>query len=573
MTSQQKYVIENECLVLHEGDSDFAALEELENGLLEHLEKELAELEFLQKDREKISSPEALGETIKNVVWEQFLNQIAVTAGADFIKENRGLTLDLSKDAHIQTTENFAKGKIAKHNTEIDFQQRYDDWQANFVKDENGNVVTHPTRSGKEEATLVKGARRPYDKGRPAGSQEKGTAMDHTISAGEIIRDPAAAAHMTEDERIGFANSSKNLNEMPADQNSSKGDTPMKDWLDNPNRKGQKPHEIFDINSKDDATYRAKDEEARAEFERLRAEAEKRSGEAGKRSRRVEAQRISGKAIRAVVMQLLAELIRKIVAKLVAWFKSGERKLESLLAFLKEAICSFVSELRTHLINGIETALTTIASAIWGPIISTIKKVWIMLKQGWKSLKEAIAYLKDPKNRNKSVGVLMLEVGKIVMAGLSAVGAIVLSEVIEKALISIPGVGVVFAFEIPLIGSLANILGIFLGAVVAGIVGAIAINCLQKKIGKMKERELVTRQIDKGNEILQLQTRVQSVAEKKLGQIELNTASNIGNRHQKAGEEIRATLDVIAGRCEVSEGEMDDLNQISNGLDDLLQEV
>lgn len=57
----------------------------------------------------------------------------------------------------------------------------------------------------KEEATLVKGARKPFDEGRPSGSDENHTDMDHTVSAAEIIRDPAANAHMTEEEQIAFA--------------------------------------------------------------------------------------------------------------------------------------------------------------------------------------------------------------------------------------------------------------------------------------------------------------------------------------------------------------------------------
>ena len=44
------------------------------------------------------------------------MNQLAIVAGEDFIKENGGMTLDLRNEAHIQTAENFAKGKIAKHN-------------------------------------------------------------------------------------------------------------------------------------------------------------------------------------------------------------------------------------------------------------------------------------------------------------------------------------------------------------------------------------------------------------------------------------------------------------------------
>ena len=132
-------------------DFDFDSMEDLLNQDIENLS---TDLEFLVEEKEKIGSPENLGKVIKDVIWEQFQNQIAVTAGEDFIKENNGLHLDLRKEAHIQTTENFAKGKIATHNTGIDYQKRYDDWQSNFMKDENGNIVTHKTRTGKEEATF-----------------------------------------------------------------------------------------------------------------------------------------------------------------------------------------------------------------------------------------------------------------------------------------------------------------------------------------------------------------------------------------------------------------------------------
>ena len=127
---------------------DIDALEsqlDLEVQLESELAEKMSELQFLESEREQIGNPDALGATIKNVIWEQFLNQIAITAGEDFIKDNRGLTLDLRSKAHTQTTENFVDGKIATHNTEIDYQQRYDDWQSNLVKDENGNVVKHTT--------------------------------------------------------------------------------------------------------------------------------------------------------------------------------------------------------------------------------------------------------------------------------------------------------------------------------------------------------------------------------------------------------------------------------------------
>ena len=76
----------------------------------------------------------------------------------------------------------------------------------------------------------------------------------------------------------------------------------------------------------------------------------------------------------------------------------------------------------------------------------------------------------------------IMQVGKIVVTGLAAMGAVVLGEGIEAGLLAIPVVGQILAIEIPLIGSIASLLGVFLGAVISGIVGAIVINWLQKKI-------------------------------------------------------------------------------------------
>lgn len=544
---------------------DFDALEEKLQG---QLENELADLQVLTDEKEKIGSPDELGKVIGNVVWEQFLNQIAVTAGEDFIEANRGLTLDLRDEAHIQTTENFANGKIATHNTEIDYQQRYDDWQSNFQKDENGTVVTHKTRSGNEEATLVKGARKPFDENRPSGSKEKHTDMDHTVSAGEIIRDPAAAAHMTKDEQVDFANSDANLNEMDSSWNRSKGDKSMKEWLDNENSKGQKPDDIFDMSEEDKKKLLEKDAEAREEYEKRKKEGERKSIEAGKKSQKEEAFRIGKKTLRAVVMQLLTELIHEIITKLVKWFRSAQKALGTLLDSLKEAIHSFVGNMKTRLINAGSTVFTTVATAIIGPVVATIKKAWMMLKQGWKSLKDAVKYIKDPANKGKPIGILMMEVGKIIIAGMTATGALMLGEVIEKGLMTIP----IFAFEIPLLGSLASILGIFLGAVVAGIIGAIAINLIEKQIEKRLKNDNLDARIDKRNKILNLQHQVQKVSEVKVEQTKAASVQNMYDRHVAAAETMASSVEKINENCAVDKGiqnKFDDIDRLFDELEDV----
>ncbi|WP_445002699.1 cation diffusion facilitator family transporter [Exiguobacterium alkaliphilum] len=565
---------------LSEDVADSFDFDELEERLQSQIEEELADLEFLKDEKEKIGNVNYLGNVIKDVVWDQFMNQIAVTAGEDFIKENNGLKLDLRNDAHIQTTDNFVNGNIATHNTKIDYQKRYDNMQSNFVKDSNGNVITHKTRSGKKEATLVGGARKPFDNNRPSGSVDKRTDMDHTISAAEILRDPAANAHMTKNEQIAFANSEINLNEMDSSLNRSKSDMATTEWLDNPNANGQKPNEIFDISDEDDKKMRKKDAEAREEYEKQKKEAEKKSGEAGKQSQKEEAFRLGGKALRAVLMQLLADLVKEMIAKLVKWLKSAKKGLDTLLDSLKEAIHSFISKMKTHMVNAGKTVFSTVVTAIIGPIFGTIKKVWMLLKQGWKSLKDAVDYMRRPENKGKPIDRLLLETGKILIAGLTGAGALLVGEVIEKSLTTIP----IFIVEIPLLGSLASILGIFFGAVVAGIIGAIAINLLDKLIAKKQKQEVQAATIAKGNQIIAKQHQIQIVNETLLDRDKESAQANILGRHQEAVsimrdaygnvmEDFVEDFSEIVNLSVINEEDVtinEEIDMASNDLDDLL---
>lgn len=573
MAKENAYLDEKQ--EISEDETDSFDFDELEEKLQSQLEVELADLEFLTDEKEKIGNPDNLGNVIMDVVWEQFVNQIAVTAGEDFIKENNGLKLDLRNEAHIQTTENFANGNIATHNTKIDYQERHDSWQSNFQKDPNTEHKTsnfrynedqhvwekHDTRSDSWKKVLNKGARDDFDKGRPTGKETNNTNMDHTVSAAEIIRDPAANAHMTKEEQVSFANSEKNLNLMDSAANQSKSDSTMSEFLDS-ERDGKKAAERFNV---DEEALRKKDKEAREEYEGQKKEAEKKSIETGKQSQKEEAFRVGGKALRAVLMQLLADFVKQIITKLVKWFKSDKKGLDSLLDSLKEAIHSFISKMKTHLINAGNTVFSTVATAIIGPVFGTIKKVWMLLKQGWKSLKDAVNYIKSPENKGKPIGRLLLETGKIIIAGLTGAGALVLGEVIEKGLMTIP----IFAIEIPLIGSLANILGIFLGAVVAGIIGAIAINLIEKRIEKSQKADVVEAQVKKSNEVLNLQRQVHIVSEAKLERTKLNTANEIKERHVAAANAMSESLKNIAANCEGDESIQNTFDDIDNLFDEL----
>ena len=512
-------------------DMDFA---QLESQLEAELDSQMEDLKVLEEEHDKIGNPATIGETVKNVVWEQFINQVGVIAGEDFIRENRGLTLDLRDSAHIQTTENFEKGKIATHNDKIDYQKRYDDWQANFQRNEDGSIKMERARiTGEQQAKLKYGARQ-YLNG-PSGSASMHN--DHTISAAEIIRDSEANAHLSREEQHEFATGSINYKPLDSSANESKGDARMEDWL-NHERNGQRPAERFNINEDE---LKKKDAEARAEYERIKREGEKRSIETGKKSQREEAFRIGGKALRSVIMGLLASLVKDIIQKLVAWFRSGKRSLSTFIDSVKLAIKSFLSNMKTHLLNAGNTLITTIFTAIFGPVIGMIKKAWIFLKQGYKSVKEAIEFFKNPANKNMPFSIKMMEVGKIIVTGATAGGAILLGETIEKGLMTIP----VFAFQIPLLGSLASLLGMFFGALISGLIGALALNLIDKMIAKKQKSINQSQQINKKNDIINSQEQILVVTAAQAANDKKDTAQNVMNRHQEANDIIEKSTSSV----------------------------
>lgn len=557
---------ENELFELQttELDIDYEQLLGLESSLENNLKDIVEHIDQLDIDRDKLQNNEYLQESIENIVWEQVQLQVAAQIGEEFIKDNRGQTLDLRKEAHIQTAENFEKGKVATHNRDVDYQERYDTWQNNFVKDDLGNIKTHSTRSGKIVNTLTKDARKPFDAGRPTGSKEKGTQIDHTVSAGEIIRDPKANAFLTKEEQIAFANSEANLNEIRSEINQAKGDQSTTELLDNPNSKGQYAREVHNISSKEEKQLREKDKEARTEYDRVRDEAEKLAIQSGKKSRRNEALKVSGKALKAALLQLLSEFLRELISKFISWLKDTERNLSTFIEKIKEAIISFVNNLSNHLLNVGKSVVTMIASAIVGPVINTFLKAWTFIHQGWRSLKEAIDYLNNPDNKEKSVQIMMLEIGKIVVAGLSATGAIVLGETLGASLTaSFP----VLAISIPLLGTIGGLIGTFMGATLSGIIGAFVLKMIDQQIVDRQIADLSSERIDQKNEMLVIQDQLLDVKNVKL-EVEKNTIINtIKERHDIAATMMKEKLSDI-----FSESTTDDKSDFDE-IDALLQEL
>lgn len=537
----------NEILEITNNELEYGDLMDLQSTLQVELNDILDELSSIEEDREKLQNNQYLEEAIQDIIWDQVQNQLAVQIGEEFIKDNNGQKLDLRKDAHIQTTENFEKGKFASHNREFNYQERYDKWQDNFTTNKKG------------ERVLKKEARQFFDKGRDMGSAA--VHKDHTVSIKEQLNDIEMAAFFSKEQVKEFANSSKNLHDLDASANKSKNDKTMTEFL-NSERNGLKPEERFNIDRKQ---LEKDDKEAREELKNRKDENKNIAIQSGKKSRRKEALKVTGKALKAAVLQLLTEFLREIVKKFISWLGEREKNFGNFIAKVKEAITNFISNLSHHVLGVGQSMVTMLATSIIGPVVGTFMQVWTFIQQGWRSLTDAIDYLKNPENKNKSTSVKMLEIGKIIVAGVTAAGAIVLSSAIGATLLSIfPPLGV----EIPLLGSLSGLIGTFMGATVAGIAGAFVLKLIDQMIVDKQIDELTNKKIDKYNDKLIVQDQMNAVGMALVQVDKMESLSQMEDRHHQAAEIMRDELSFLLEEKEKNDNEFTEIDALLAELTD-----
>lgn len=554
---------ENAILDAIEFEQKGFTLDELEQSLEADLEEKFEDLEFLQEEREHINNPDHLGEVVMNAVLEQFMNQVAATAGEDFIKENRGMMLDLRNEAHIQTAENFAEGKIATHNhisreqlehnfdrykntPHKEFRDQYVDpgmnatlKRAGELKKQGIDTVTD-IYTGEQIPTATK---LENGKNNPNAAQR-----EHVKSSSELYQNPSLQMANSSEELAGIINNPENLQGYTTAERN--------------NRKSDKTAD--EMSSQDKTEHWEKANERAEEFVKQKEkEGEDRLKQEGRKTQKEEAFRIGGKALRTALMSLFVALIKEVILKLVLWLKSAEKSLSTFLEHIKMAIESFVSKLKGLLIGAADQVMTTIIASIVGNVVGTIKKVFSLLKQGWKSLKEAVQYLRKPENRGKPLSHLLPQVGIIVVTGLSGIGAIALGELIEKGLTALlPPLGT----DIPVLGSPANLIGMLMGAIVCGVIGAIAINLINKHIAKQQKNDNLDSQIDKKNEILQIQAQLVDIKIQQMVDTKEQAAHSMMERHAQAKEMIS---DAMATIFREDIDEEDNTDRLSNTADEL----
>lgn len=527
---------------------DMNALDALDEMYQTNIESELEDLSFLEEEREKIGNPDALGKIILDEVWTQFGNQI----GLDVTNET---TIQKYDREHPETYDEVGKKVMQDQKYKDANKAMKEKQQAGELKDE----YTGKTIKQNESANL-----------------------DHTVSRKEIYENQRRKqANLSTEE---LANKDENLNPTNEALNKSKGAKSVDDMVATRSERENKLKEqneaakkkIDETNmseadkkiAKENADKRLKDK-LDADDEKMKA-ADKKARKAInndiKKGAVKEVSKKAGKdALKAVAVSALFGLLKEIMNGLIRFFKEKGKSFKSFLAEMKESIGRFLSHITDLLRTGASSAIGTVVSEIFGPIVSLFKKLASIIKQGATTIIDAIHYLTNKENKDKPLSIKIAQVGKIVTAGLVAAGAIFGGELIEKALLSVPGMQT----PIPLLGTLANVIGMFLASMVSGIIGAIIINKLDKFIAKKQASDNTSSQIDKGNQIIEnqaIRTKIKSAQVLKTKQ---TVATNIAERHQNAANKFHECYDDIFH--DVSSNSEEINNKNSDELDSLLE--
>lgn len=531
---------EKESMSIGELDFDF---NEYEKKLEEDIEKDLADLQMLKEDKEKIANPDALGDVVLREIWNQFGNQIG---------------LDMSKETLIQRYNR-------KH------PETYDIVGKKVMQDKRYKEVNKEMKTHQAEGNL-----RDEYTGKTLNLNDKAN-LDHTVSRNEIFKNERRrqAGIATED----LANKKENLNATNESLNLSKGaksidklietreqrEADLRAQNERANKKidesnmsetekrlkkeknNKRLHDKLDA---DDVLMKEKDRQVRKAINKDIAKGV--AKETGKKA---------GKdALKTMAVQALFDLLKEIINALIRFFKQTAKSFRSFLDEMKTAFKKFSEKLTSWVKSGAMTAVGTIVSEIFGPVRSVFQKLASLIKQGFRSLGDAIAYLKDKKNRNKSFSIKVAEVGKIIVAGLVAMGAIFSGEVFEKALIGVfPALGTI---QIPLLGSLANMIGLFLASIISGVIGAIVLNVIDKVIERKQKADNVYAQFEKGNDILEKQSELIKVKTDKLFRTEERVATSIKENHEVAKKIIGNAVNEMTFMHEHSEITKDEIDRL-----------
>lgn len=502
--------------------------DELEEKLQSQLEEELSDLELLQEEREKIGNPDALGKVILDEVWKQFGNQI----GLDLTNETLSQEYDRT---HPDESREYNK----KEGVKILQDKKYKDIRKEMERNQEQGIL-RDSYTGKDL--------------KPGESFD----IEHVVKRKEIFENQRrkqagleAAELANKDENMMAVNESLNrsIKEKSNKEYVEKREQREKELIAQNERAKKKIDEsnISEVEksfAKKEADKRLQNKLDADDDLMMEADAKARKAinkDIAKGAVKQTAKKMGKDALKTIVISALFTLLKEVMNGFVRFLKSQAKSFQSFLEEMEQTIKSFLEKITRVLQTGASSSVGTILVEIFGPIVNAFKKLASLIRQGVSSVMEAVKYLSDKENRNKPFSVKVAQVGKIITAGLVAGGAIFLGELFEKLLLSVPGMQI----ELPLLGTLANVIGMFLASLVSGLVGAIIINLIDKFIAKKQKSDAQAAAIEKGNQIIAKQHQIQIVSEALLERDKENAQTNISGRHKEVTSLIRDAYENI----------------------------
>ena len=556
--------MENELLVLNAEEvyeSENLNYDELEELLEQQFTTEFSNLEKLELECKEISSPDKLGDVILDEIWNQFANQIG---------------LDMTSDTLLkQYNDKHPNGYTKEEGAKIMKDKRYTDAN-NAMKErqKNGNL--------KDEYT-----------GKTIKINEKAN-LDHVIPRKQIFENPWRK--IADIETADLANKKENFAATNESLNKSKGATSNSDYIKNREAREKNLKEqverankkIDKMNISDAEKRNLKAENNKRLNDKLAADSKKmlksektakkaiNKDIAKKASVRV-ANKAGKEAVKAMFVAALFGMLKEIMNALVRYFKSKKQSFDAFLKEMKKALHSFLGKIKDFIKVGVDSFVGSIVGEIIGAFAEKLRKLPNLVKQLFGSIRESISYLSNSENESHSTAIKIAHVSKIITSALVGVGAMFLGEYFEQFLNKIPGM----TFEIKLLGTIANILGMFLASLLTGILGAIIINGIDQFISRKLIEENQKKQANKKNELLRIQDVQIFVAEQNVAVQRNDIFSKMAKNHQKL-RELLGNVDEEFSNSKIDfkqrllaneiyfDEKQSELEEMQNALNDLL---
>ena len=556
--------MENELLVLNAEEvyeSENLNYDELEELLEQQFTTEFSNLEKLELECKEIRSPDKLGDVILDEIWSQFANQIG---------------LDMTSDTLFkQYNDKHPNGYTKEEGAKIMKDKRYTDAN-NAMKErqKNGNL--------KDEYT-----------GKTIKINEKAN-LDHVIPRKQIFQNPWRK--IADIETADLANKKENFAATNESLNKSKGATSNSDYIKNREAREKNLKEqverankkIDKMNISDAEKRNLKAENNKRLNDKLAADSKKmlKSEKTAKKAINKDiakkasvrmANKAGKEAVKAMFVAALFGMLKEIINALVRYFKSKKQSFDAFLKEMKKALHSFFGKIKDFIKVGVDSFVGSIVGEIIGAFAEKLRKLPNLVKQLFGSIRESISYLSNPENESHSTAIKIAHVSKIITSALVGVGAMFLGEYFEQFLNKIPGM----TFEIKLLGTIANILGMFLASLLTGILGAIIINGIDQFISRKLIEENQKKQANKKNELLRIQDVQIFVAEQNVAVKRNDIFSKMAKNHQKL-RELLGNVDEEFSNSKIDfkqrllaneiyfDEKQSELEEMQNALNDLL---